>query len=104
MTRDAYVDDAGQRWEVRYDQKYHYEEGPDGEAIERPSTIEDFRFRREGEEAWSELPPWADITEDAKTTLCFFEQDDDGEITGFWRVTSGRFEAEPAVAARPRIV
>lgn len=92
---NALTDDAGVRWE------FHYEEDmfvPVLDAMDEPvldtdgrpkttSRITNLTYNVEGGER-QKLPPWADIKEEWKITLCFFDEDDDtGEMT-YWEVSS----------------
>lgn len=90
-TRNALMDDAGQRWEFLYTEEIYYE-AAEGEPHMRQRII-DFAYRREGDSEWLRLPPWADVAEDWKVNLCFFDEDDDGDICRFWTVSSVAAEA-----------
>lgn len=89
-SRDALTDDDGTRWEFLYD-TLSYREEVAGEVLELTRVI-DFRYRqleseRDVQGEWMGLPPWADVAPQWKITLCFFDEDDDGELT-FWEVLS----------------
>jgi hypothetical protein len=85
--RNALTDDAGVEWEFRYDETTSYEQ-VDGAWVAQLPQVTEFRYRRKGEEEWLVLPPWADVEESRKITLCLFDEDEEtGELT-FWPVAS----------------
>lgn len=92
---DAYVDGNGQRWELLYDEQLITKRDAAGEAVhgergpELTTQVENFRFRKEGTQEWLVLPPFADILEDAKVTLCMFDEDEESGALTYWNVMSG---------------
>lgn len=92
----ALTDDAGVKWEFLYEEDMFAPVlDPLGEPVldsegqpKTTSRITDFTFRQFETGEYLRLPPWADIKEEWKITLCFFDEDDDtGEMT-FWDVSS----------------
>lgn len=85
--------DDGQVWEVEYEEHFRYAEedgelvrDEDGMPVSLPSTVHDFKFRKQGDETWTELPNWATVKPGAAINLCFFDEDDeDGSLT-LWQV------------------
>lgn len=85
--------DAGKRWELLYEEKMIAKLDADGEPVLDgdgrrvvTSRIEDLRYRADGDEEWLELPPWAEITDDWMTFLCFFDEDEETGALTFWEV------------------
>lgn len=93
--RNRLTDHDGIEYEFSYDEKHNYERDDEGSL--HPSTTEvwNFRFRKEdGDPApadhpsWQSLPSWADIHEDWKINLGFFDEDDETEELTYWPVSS----------------
>lgn len=89
------TDDDGVEWEFTYTENILV---PMVDALGQPvldadgewkttSTITQFTYRRVGSPTWLSLPSWADVKEEWKTTLCFFDEDEDGSVT-FWSVSA----------------
>lgn len=91
----SYTDDNGVEWKVRYDEITHYEQDESGAPVRddngslmSTTHIENLAYRKEGDDAWLSLPPWATVRDGPKITFCFFDEDDDtGDLT-FWEVKS----------------
>lgn len=93
------TDDAGVEWE------FHYTEDmfvpvldPLGEPVldaegnpKTTSRITNLVYNRvavASQREFLRLPPWADIKEEWKITLGFFDEDDDTDEMTFWEVSS----------------
>lgn len=92
---NSLTDDDGVKWE------FHYVENMfvpvfdvlgqpvlDGEGKPRmTSTVTELTYQLPGGEP-QKLPPWADIKEEWKINLCFFDEDEETEEMTFWEVSS----------------
>lgn len=87
-TYNALTDDSGTPWEFIYEEVRYRDEGDPEDAPLSKTRVQDFRYRRKGDEIYLALPPWADVAQEWKITLCFFDEDEEtGELT-FWPVSS----------------
>jgi hypothetical protein len=96
---DGLTDDQGRAWEMTFDQKIEYlgETRFDEYGSPLPSqTVHGFKFRPKTDddsEAWRTLPPWADIRDEWKITLCMFDElDDDGLDLVYWPLVPAEVE------------
>lgn len=96
-TRSGFTDDDGQTWEFTYEEKFQWATEEDGETLVKgedgfpimvPSIIVDFRYRKIDEEEWHSLPSWADVRDEWKINLCFFDEDEETDEMTFWVVSS----------------
>lgn len=88
-TYNALTDDAGQKWEFTYSETTIYEQDENEQWQQQGTSVFDFRYRKEEDDEWLALPSWADVNEQWKITLCFFDEDEETEEMTFWPVTSG---------------
>lgn len=93
--RDAIIDDQGQRWEILAAHDTHFKRDANGEVVRGAdgdhiweTVVREFAYRKEGDQEWLSLPPWADVRDEWKINLCYFYEDEEtGEMT-FWEVAA----------------
>lgn len=100
---DDLTDDQGRKWEILRESRINYFGDTlydeDGNAL--PSqTIISFKFRLDkGDNSgeWLTLPPWADVRDEWKINLCWFDEiDEDANDLIFWPLAVAEEEVPAA--------